>query len=830
MTWPALRGMMAKRRENQAVAEKRWFRFLLLSLGACITLDLCGGNSEPARTELQIEGLQQSVEIIKDKWGISHIYAQNQDDLFFAQGFNIASDRLFQLEMWRRQATGTVAEILGEKALRRDIGSRLLKFRGDLHKELGSYHPQGEKIVSSFVEGINAYIDLTRKSPDLLPVEFRLLGITPGHWTPGIVVSRHNGLFRNATTETRLARAVQAIGPEKLRDFLDLHPGNPDLRPADGLDLSLITDKVIELFGEAREPLRFAPEDVVEPAARASTEASSFAAPMTPSLFEPIPQLTQGSNNWAVSGRLTRSGLPFLANDPHRALQIPSLRYWVHLAAPGWNVIGGGEPALPGVSIGHNDSGAWGLTIFSADQEDLYVYTTDPGHPERYRYSDGWGEMTVVPERIPVKGASPVEAKLKFTRHGPVIYEDPEHHLAVALRAAWLESGCAPYLASLRMDQAKSWPEFREACFENRTPSENMVWADRKGNIGWQVTGLLPIRPNWPGLLPVPGDGKYEWAGTIPASELPFLLNPASGFTATANQDNVPEGYAHQVGYLWADPFRFLRITEVLGSGRTMDLSDMKNLQQDVLSLPARRLVPLLKNLQASTPLAQKAMEELKAWDFLLSPQSGAAAIYVAWERALLDNLRDAFIPETARVAPARIPLHKAIGWLETPDGRFGPNPDAERDRLLILSLEQAIDLLTKRFGPDPARWHYGDPNFHHVQLHHPLSGALRGDFRRQFDLGPFPRGGDGETVNNTSDGDNQTSGATFRIIADLADWDLSVGTNAPGQSGIPRDTHYADLLKPWVEGGYFPIYFSREKIVSAAEKTIRMAPLKPRG
>src|SRR4030043_2432090 len=242
MTSPALRDKMAKRRENQAVTEKKWFRVLLLSLGACITLALCGGKSRPAKAELQIEGLQQAVEIIKDKWGISHIYAQNQDGLFFAQGFNIATDRLFQLEMWRRQATGTMAEILGEKALRRDIASRLLKFRGDLHKELGSYHPQGEKIVFSFVKGINAYIDLTRKSPDLLPVEFRLLGITPGRWTPEIVVSRHNGLFRNATTATRLARAVQAIGPEKLRSCLYLHPGNPDLKPADGPDLSPIPD------------------------------------------------------------------------------------------------------------------------------------------------------------------------------------------------------------------------------------------------------------------------------------------------------------------------------------------------------------------------------------------------------------------------------------------------------------------------------------------------------------------------------------------------------------------------------------------------------------
>jgi penicillin amidase len=809
------------------MVEKKWSRLLLLSIIAWVSLALGEQKRIPAEASLEIKGLIRPVEIIKDKWGISHIFAQNQDDLFLAQGFNVASDRLFQLELWRRQATGTAAEILGKKAVQRDIGARLLKFRGDLRKELNFYHPRGEQIVSAFVKGINAYVDRVVSQPDLLPIEFRLLGIRPGHWTPEVVVSRHNGLFGNATSEIWLAQGVRAIGPEKLREFLDLHPGNPDLRPADGLDLTIITDRALALYEEARSALRFAPEDIVDSAARASALDPGGPAASWPFLFEPVASPSQGSNNWAVSGRLTGSGFPFLANDPHRALQVPSLRYWVHLVAPGWNVIGGGEPVLPGVSIGHNDFGAWGLTIFSTDQEDLYVYETDPENSDRYRYSDRWEKMTIVSEKIPVKGTAPFEAALKFTRHGPVIYEDRENHKAVALRAAWLETGCAPYLASLQMDQAKSWPEFQEACFKNRTPSLNMLWADRKGDIGWQTTGLVPIRKNWPGLLPVPGGGKFEWSGTIPASELPSLLNPESGFIATANQDNIPEGYPHQLGFLWADPFRFVRISEVLGSGQTTSLSDMMNLQQDFFSLPARRLVPLLKDLPASSPLVQKAMDTLKAWDFVLSPESGAAAVYVTWERAVLDNLKNVFLPEPVRPVLRQLPLLKAIRWLEAPDTRLGPVPEAGRDRLLILSLEQAVELLVKTFGPDPVRWRYGDSRFHHVRISHPLSDALKGDLRPQFDLGPLPRGGNGETVNNTSDADNQASGATFRIIADLADWDLSVGTNAPGQSGDPKDPHYSDLLNLWAEGKYFPVYFSRAKIESAAEKTIRLGPIK---
>ncbi len=807
------------------MTNKKRIGTLFLPVIVCVGLVLPAENSKPADVKLQVDGLQEPVEIIKDRWGISHIYARNQDDLFFAQGFNVASDRLFQLELWRRQATGTAAEILGEKALRRDTGARLLRFRGDLKEELNFYHPQGKEIVSAFVRGINAYIDLTREQPELLPVEFRLLGTTPRHWTPGIVVSRHNGLFRNATTEIRLAQGIRAVGSEKLKEWLDLHPGDPGLRPAEGLDLECITDEVVALYEETRSPIRFSKEDIVDATARASTASSSFPRSPWPFLFDSVASTSYGSNNWAVSGRLTESAFPLLANDPHRALQIPSLRYWVHLSAPGWNVIGGGEPALPGVSIGHNDFGAWGLTIFSADQEDLYFYETEPENSARYRYSDGWEEMRIEREKIPIKNAAPFQAELKFTRHGPVIYEDVEHHLAVALRASWLEVGCAPYLSSLRMDQAKNWKEFQAASFNNRTPSENMVWADRKGNIGWQATGLVPVRPNWPGLLPVPGDGRFEWEGFLPAEELPSLLNPETGFIATANQDNLPDDYPHQLGFQWADAFRFLRISEVLGSGRKLSLSDMMNLQQDVLSLPARWLVPLLKGFRTSSSLVQKALDMLKAWDCILTPESAAAAIYIAWEMAVLENLKTVLLPEAGRSVLRQPPLFKAIGWLEAPDWRFGSDPEAERDRLLMRSLEQAVEFLVKTFGPDPAQWRYGDPRFHHVRLRHPLSAALNEELQVKLDLGPLPRGGDGQTVNNTSDSDNQTSGATFRIIADLADWDRSLGTNSPGQSGDPKNPHYSDLFNPWAEGKYFPVYFSRTKIESAAEKTIRLEP-----
>jgi penicillin amidase len=517
-----------------------------------------------------------------------------------------------------------------------------------------------------------------------------------------------------------------------------------------------------------------------------------------------------------------------MANDPHRRQQIPSLRYWVHLNAPGWDVIGGGEPALPGVSIGHNRYGAWGLTIFSVDQEDLYVYDTHPDDPDRYRYRDSWEEMRVFPESIAVRGQPPVSVELKYTRHGPVLHQDPENHKAYALRAAWLEIGCAPYLASLRMDQAKTWEEFRDACSFSRTPSENMVWADRKGNIGWQAVGITPLRPDWDGLLPVPGDGRHEWDGYLPIRVLPHIFNPPEGYFSTANEDNIPPGYPYAVGFQWAAPFRQARIQEVLGSGRKFTLIDMMQLQHDVVSLPARALVPLLRGLRGRDTAVQGALDALAAWDFRMAPDSTAATVYQSWQRRLTGHIRTISLSEQEQAAAPRPPLTKMIAWLFSPDGRFGENPLKGRDALLLRALEDAVQDLNTRLGTDIQGWHYGQERFHHIRLRHMLSDAVRPELKARLDIDPRPRGGNGDTVNQTSGGYNQTSGATFRIIADLSDWDLSLGTNSPGQSGDPGSPHYRDLFELWSNDKYFPIFFTRQRIDTVAEEITVLGPEKP--
>jgi penicillin amidase len=408
-----------------------------------------------------------------------------------------------------------------------------------------------------------------------------------------------------------------------------------------------------------------------------------------------------------------------------------------------------------------------------------------------------------------------------------VLFEDKEHHTAYALRAAWMEIGAAPYLASLRMDQATTWEEFREACAYSRIPAENMVWADTSGTIGYQAVAITPLRRNWSGLVPVPGDGRYEWDGYLPIKALPHVANPEKGFLATANNYLFPNDYPypdaqHHTG---TDPFRASRITEVLGTGRLHSVADMMRLQNDDLSIPARSLVPLFRDLPIADAAAAKAQEMLLAWDYVLDKNSVTAGIYEMFQRRLLANMRDRLVPAAARGDFGAIGMKKTIELLQAPDGRFGENPITGRDQMLTTSLIQAVTELSKKLGPDMAKWQYGQAAYHHALIRHPLSAAVKADVRSQLDVGPFPRGGDSYTVTATGGTDNQLSGGSLKMIADLDDWDASVALNNPGQSGDPRSPHYRDLFDLWARGKYFPIFYSRPRVESVTERTSTLQP-----
>lgn len=771
---------------------------------------------------LSVKGLEQPVEILIDHWGVPHIFANTEHDLFFTQGWNAARDRLFQLEIWRRQATGTVAEILGPSELKRDIGTRLFKFRGDLDQELNHYHPRGKEIIESYTDGINAYITSVLEKPETWPLEFKLLGLKPGLWTPDVVISRHQGLLGNVEDELSTARLVALLGAKKVLELSNFHPNQPDLTLHPSIDSSLLFANVLELYQAYRQPVVFKPEHLLS----LNTKNQQKTEYRTYNELSPAPGSRDiGSNNWVIDGNHSSSGFPMLANDPHRAQSVPSLRYMAHLVGPGWNVIGGGEPEIPGISIGHNEHGAWGLTIFSTDGEDLYVYETNPTNPNQYWHKGQWWPYLTITDTIPVKGMTDHMVTHKYTIHGPVVYEEPTRHKAVAMRCAWLEPGGSPYLGSLSMDQATDFSSFKAACTRSNIPGENMVWADPKGNIGWQAVGIAPIRRKTSGMVPVPGDGNYEWDGYLPIQARPSVENPREGFFITANDHVTPLDYPYPeaLGYEWTDPFRGDRIAEILGNGRKMTMQDMAALQTDYVSIPARLLVPMLKHI--NDPGLEEIKKILLEWNCEMSITSIGAGIYNQWEKEITKAMRQLLVPKIALPYLSYLDMSKIIHWLTFPDSKFGKDPISGRNELLHKSLKTAISTMESRFGKDRTKWQYGQLGYKHVLLKHPLSAAVNSEIRKKFEVGPLPRGGSGSTVGNTGGADNQLSGASFKILLDTRNWDECWSMNNPGQSGDPNSPFYKNLFELWATDQYFPLYFSREKIESVLFQKLMLNP-----
>jgi len=774
-----------------------------------------------------LSGLQEEVEIMIDPFGVPHIYAKNENDMFFAQGFQAASDRLFQFEMWRRQARGLLSDILGERELEKDIASRLFSYRGEPVAEFNHYHPNGYKIIHSFVNGVNAAIDIALLNLDSLPVEFRLLGIKSEHLKPEDIISRHQGLLGNLTDEWETALVVHQIGEDKTKEINWYHPNNPDLRLDSLVKEILLYPDVMDLYKAFKRPVNYIPEDIIAFSATNSTENYMV---LSARMNEEQISLNEekqviGSNNWVVSGAISESGYPMLANDPHRAMSAPSLRYITHLVSPGWNVIGGGEPTIPGVSIGHNEYGAWGLTIHATDAEDMYVYELNPSNVLQYKYQGKWNDFIVIKDSIAVKGKGMHYFSLFYTVHGPVIKMINEKNIAVAVKCAWLEKGGAPYLASLRMNQAKNWDEFKLACTYSHIPGENMIWADRSGNIGWQTVGIAPIRNNSSGMVPVIGDGSRDWDGFIPISERPSIYNPSQNYVVTANENVVPLNfkYPNTVGFSWSDPYRGLRIKEYLGSGKKLSSLDFMMLQSDYLSLPARQLVPFIPGIPAFKKY-EKFTAFFNDWDYTLSPNSIAASIYDAWERVIMSDYKLQFIPEKVRslVTPQ---LKMIMDNLLFPDAKFGSQPVQGRNDFLFKTFEKAIQNLELKLGKEVNMWQYGQLKNKYVLLKHPFSAVVNQNIRSLLEVGPAPRGGNGFTANVTGRGDNQTHGASFRFISDLQNWDYCLATNTPGQSGNPNSPFYRNLFPIWINNQYFPLYFSKVKISSVSQINRHLFP-----
>lgn len=743
--------------------------------------------------EFKLPGLKEPVEVLRDKWGVPHIYAKNADDLFFAQGYVAAQDRLFQLDLWRRVARGEMAEVIGPDAIEADTFARLIRYRGDMKAEWQSYSPDTKEIATAFTSGVNAHI---KECGDRLPIEFQILGYKPGMWRPEDILGRMSGIVmsRNMNDEVLRAHMIEKLGLDKVRMLMPTDVPH-EFAPAPGVNLKGIDSRILKGYQAATKVLGFKP-------------------------------VKMESNNWVVSGDRSASGKPMLASDPHRAIANPALRYLVHLNAPGWNVIGAGEPALPGVALGHNEHIAWGITIVCTDQTDIYVEETDPKNPLLYKNGNDWKQFIMVGETIRVKGEKDREIIHKYTRHGPVIFQDRETNRAYALRWAGSDPGGAGYLAGLAVSRAKNWDEFQKALERWKIPALNFVYADRDGNIGWVAAGATPNRPKHDGLLPVPANSGYQWKGYLSVKDLPQVYNPQAGWVGTANHNIIPEGYKHTIGFDFAPPYRFERVKHHLEARPKHTLDDFKRAQHDEVSIPGQRLAKLMARYSTKDRDYSPYLELMKRWDGSLGSDSQAAVLFAYWVPILQQRIYSKHVPpDFVKEVAAKGGLPTLINVLERPRIEWlgGDEAGLTRDVLLLHSFYDAVDQAKTRFPKvEDMRW----GKLHTVTFRHTL--ATRDPlYAKLMNVGPFERGGDANTPNNARYDATfqQIHGATYRHLFDLADWDKGLATSAPGQSGQFGSPHFADLAPLWAKGEYFPLAYSRKKVDEVTANRLLLTP-----
>jgi penicillin amidase len=753
--------------------------------------------------ELRVAGLGGSVEIVRDRWGIPHISARDPLDAFFGQGFCHAQERLWQMELARRLASGRLAEVFGSDALDVDRFQRRLGLHRAAQRDWDTAATGLRDTLRAYAAGVNACLDGLAPSGKL-PVEFVLARFTPARWEPldTLTFARYFAFSLSPNWESELIR-------------------------------SRLIARLGYAAAAALEP------DVWQPETDALPRLTDWGPPEMPEPGElPPVALTGGpgaSNAWVVSGARSSTGKPLLANDPHLFPRIPSVFYEVHLAAGGeMNVVGASAPGAPGVMIGHNRHIAWGITAAMADVGDLYVERIDPGDLRRTEFAGHWESGSLVREVIGVKGrAQPwVEDVLVTRRHGPLLTPTPslaDEHRPLALRSMVLEAPSAA-AALLDINRATSWDEFRAAASRWGTPAMNILYADVEGNIGYQMVGQVPVRARGEGLVPSPGwSGQYEWQGCLAFGDLPRAFNPPDGLWANANHD-VAKRMPHFLSREFIDPARYQRIRQVLESKERHSAVDFGALQADVVSLPARRLASLLvEHLAPAGRVERRALDELRAWDGRVGADSAAASIYEVFRNELL-RVRHGDTVGDLLAALLGVGPHPLLGaasshyFLQTQRVvefvAASPTDPAVRR-----AFSATVAWLTRRLGPNVATWHWG--RLHQLRLAHALS--MRKPLGMLFDMPSFAWGGDLETVRAGGHlpGALTAGGpiSAYRLIADCGDWDSSLSCSPGGQSGHRGSPHYADQVEPWRRVAYHPLSFTRPAIARNQRHTLRLTP-----
>jgi penicillin amidase len=797
------------------------FPIRVLAIVVCVAvIPAVAGQRETVPTEtIALAHIHQPVEILIDHWGVPHIYAKNEADLFFAQGFEVARDRLFQIDLWYRRGLGQLAEIFGPAYVEQDKATRLFLYRGDMKKEWDVYGPGTREMFQQFTSGINAYVDWLDANPDQVPFEFKYLHYKPTHWIAENAIRNRSYAYAYNLVE-EVARAKVACAADLKSDELRFKLEPPwHTRIPEGLDPCLPKD-VLKVYDLATQDVRFTPESRKANPTQGITHSGELSTSDVPG----------ESNNWVIAGKKSASGHAILASDPHLEYIQPSVRYLLDLNAPTLHVAGANRPISPGVSLGHNDWIAFAHTSFPVDQEDLYVYELNPANLDQYKYQGQWESFRVVREEIKVKGQPAVAVELKFTRHGPLIYVEKEKGRAFAVRTVWLEPGTSPYFPAYEHMRCRTFEDYKKSVERWGTPSLNHVYADLQGNIGWSPRGFAPVRPNWDGLLPVPGDGRYEWTGHWTGYQFPTSYNPSSGYITTSNEMNLPPDYPYKdrkLGFEWSVPFRHQRIDEVLSKLNKVSVEDSMRLQSDVVSIPARRLLALLQALSSDDAATKAALTLLKGWNASEDADSPQAALYEVWfSRHLRGAFKQAVLSKAAADSFEFPDPAAMLDALENPETRFAGNPAEQRDHLLLTTLGSGYQEMEKLQGSDPKEWRWG--KLHHNLSEHPFSAIVEEAARSKLNVGPLERNGGPSTPNvahyRLADF-RDTAGPSIRIVVDLGNWDNSRAVNHPGQSGDPDSPHYRDLAPMWRSGQYFPLLYTRKAVESATEKRISLVP-----
>ena len=764
---------------------------------------------------LRLKGLREPVEIIRDRWDVPHIYAKSREDVFFAQGYIHAQERLWQMDFNRRLTAGRLSEILGSDAVPLDRWMRVIGLRRVAEKGLFKPDEETQSILNSYCAGVNAFI-----ANGSLPVEFLLLDCKPEAWSLFDAIAWTKmmawDLSGNWDTEILRAHLIDRLG---LGKAVELEPSYlqdwPRVVPP-GVSYSCIGDVALQRAAEARR----------------------FTGPAS--------QEGLGSNNWVLSGARTTTGKPLLANDMHLVMSIPAIWYENHLVGGDMNVTGISFPGVPGVIAGHNQRVAWGYTNGFSDVQDLYMEhlrrKEDGG--VQYEFRGEWLEAEVIREEIKVRNAPPEHEEVIITRHGPILNSlapDFSGEQPLALRWTALEADnlltCIPH-----MNSARNCNEFREGLRNWSVPSQNVVSADVDGNIGYSLPGKLPMRAKGDGRVPVPGwTGEYEWLGYVPFEELPHQYNPPQGYVASANNRVAGDDYPHWIGYDHCTGNRAERIVELIETRDRLGVEDIRRMHVDQVSPAARRIAAHLSLLHCDDAELDGILEQMRTWDGTLAVDSPQAAVYEVFVRKIIRHLLDGKLGDQAELYAGKgctpvlregntmgehsrawlinILGNPASPWFDLGDG-------LTRDEHLRLVLRDTVDFLKTTCGPKIEDWAWG--KLHSITFNHTLGSVKPLD--RFFNRGPYPLGGDGETIWAGSAtlfdlSDKSIVGPPFRMIADLSDWNKSLGMLVPGQSGHPASRSYDSSIQGWLKGEYHPMLFDREAVTGATEAVLALEP-----